>query len=143
MEALFATTILVTCERQTCSARCSRTHVAPPMKWDTQHPITLAAGCRPLLANSKSIFWFFSAQSPLIKAVIVFFMAAWPSAFGISFGDTLRPTGGGRLAQEIVKSIAMEYGWPDFGSVTHSEIKLPLASLATYVGARTSDVDYT
>ena len=42
--------------------------------------------------------------------------------------------GGGGLAQQIVQSIATEYGWPDLGAVEHTEIKLSPETLARYVG---------
>jgi hypothetical protein len=42
--------------------------------------------------------------------------------------------GGGRLADEIVRSIATEYGWPDLAAVVHTEIKVPTEALQKYVG---------
>jgi CubicO group peptidase (beta-lactamase class C family) len=42
--------------------------------------------------------------------------------------------GGSRLADQIMKSIGTEYGWPDFHAVVHTEIKLPHETLARYVG---------
>jgi hypothetical protein len=43
--------------------------------------------------------------------------------------------GGIRLADQIMRSIGTEYGWPDFHAVEHSEIKLSPDVLARYVGA--------
>lgn len=42
--------------------------------------------------------------------------------------------GGGMLAHEIAQSIADEYGWPDFRTVVHSQIKVDPALLGRYVG---------
>src|SRR6185312_3627773 len=42
--------------------------------------------------------------------------------------------GGGALAQQIVQSVATEYGWPDLGAVVHTEVKQPTETLAKYVG---------
>ena len=42
--------------------------------------------------------------------------------------------GGGRLADEVVRSIATEYGWPDLAAVVHTEIKVPTETLEKYVG---------
>ena len=42
--------------------------------------------------------------------------------------------GGSRLADQIMKSIGTEYGWPDFHAVVRTEIKLPHETLARYVG---------
>ena len=43
--------------------------------------------------------------------------------------------GGIRLADQIMRSIGTEYGWPDFHPAVHAEIKLPHETLARYVGA--------
>jgi CubicO group peptidase (beta-lactamase class C family) len=43
--------------------------------------------------------------------------------------------GGIRLADQIMRSIGTEYGWPDFHPAMHAEIKLPHEMLARYVGA--------
>lgn len=42
--------------------------------------------------------------------------------------------GGSALALELMESIADEYGWPDYRSVVHTQIKLDPAMLARYVG---------
>ncbi len=42
--------------------------------------------------------------------------------------------GGSRLAQEIMQSIATEYGWPDFRPVVRTEVKVAPAVLEQYVG---------
>jgi CubicO group peptidase (beta-lactamase class C family) len=42
--------------------------------------------------------------------------------------------GGGRLAQELIQSIATEYGWPDFRPVVRTAVKVDPAVLAKYVG---------
>jgi CubicO group peptidase (beta-lactamase class C family) len=41
---------------------------------------------------------------------------------------------GGRLADQVMQSIAMEYGWPDFKPVVRSEVKVDPKILAQYVG---------
>jgi len=41
---------------------------------------------------------------------------------------------GRRLATEIMRSIANEYGWPDFHSAVRTEVKLPSDTLKEYVG---------
>ncbi|MGA9245197.1 MAG: serine hydrolase [Silvibacterium sp.] len=43
--------------------------------------------------------------------------------------------GGMRLADEIMRSIANEYGWPDFHSAFRSEVKVSSDTLEQYVGA--------
>ena len=43
--------------------------------------------------------------------------------------------GGTRLATEIMRSIANEYGWPDFHSALRTEVKLSSDTLRQYVGA--------
>lgn len=43
--------------------------------------------------------------------------------------------GGIRLANDVMRSIANEYGWPDYHSAMRTEIKLPPDSLKQYVGA--------
>jgi len=43
--------------------------------------------------------------------------------------------GGSRLASEVMRSIANEYGWPDFHSAVHTSVKLPTEALKQYVGA--------
>jgi CubicO group peptidase (beta-lactamase class C family) len=43
--------------------------------------------------------------------------------------------GGGRLAEELMESIAMVYGWPDFVPVPHTIIKLDDSVLARYEGS--------
>ena len=43
--------------------------------------------------------------------------------------------GGTRLAAEIMRSIANEYGWPDFHSAVRTEVKLSSDALNQYVGA--------
>jgi CubicO group peptidase (beta-lactamase class C family) len=43
--------------------------------------------------------------------------------------------GGTRLATEIMRSIANEYGWPDFHSSVRTEVKLSSDALNRYVGA--------
>ena len=43
--------------------------------------------------------------------------------------------GGSRLADALMKSIAAEYGWPDFKTVVRSEVKVAPSVLAQYVGA--------
>lgn len=43
--------------------------------------------------------------------------------------------GGIRLANDIMRSIANEYGWPDYHSALRTEIKLPSDTLKQYVGA--------
>ena len=43
--------------------------------------------------------------------------------------------GGAALASEVMESIATEYGWPDFRSVVHTQIKVDPAVLAHYVGS--------
>lgn len=43
--------------------------------------------------------------------------------------------GGSRLANEIMRSIANEYRWPDFHSAIRAEIKVPTETLQQYVGA--------
>jgi CubicO group peptidase (beta-lactamase class C family) len=43
--------------------------------------------------------------------------------------------GGTRLATEVMRSIANEYGWPDFRSVVRTEVSLPSDVLKLYVGA--------
>ncbi len=42
--------------------------------------------------------------------------------------------GGSRLAAEVMSSIALAYGWPDFRPAVRTEIKLDRAVLARYVG---------
>ncbi len=42
--------------------------------------------------------------------------------------------GGGRLADMIIRSIAAEYGWPDFKQVMRSEVKVDPSVLAKYIG---------
>jgi hypothetical protein len=42
--------------------------------------------------------------------------------------------GGGRIAQEVIQSIAAEYGWPDFRPVVRTSVKVDPAVLAKYVG---------
>ena len=42
--------------------------------------------------------------------------------------------GGSRLADEVMHSIATEYGWPDFKQVVRAEVKVDPAVLAKYVG---------
>jgi len=42
--------------------------------------------------------------------------------------------GGSRLAQEVMQSIAAEYGWPDFKPVVRTEVKVDRSVLETYVG---------
>jgi CubicO group peptidase (beta-lactamase class C family) len=42
--------------------------------------------------------------------------------------------GGLKLAHEIVRSIAVEYAWPDFQSATRTPIKVDRSILARYVG---------
>jgi CubicO group peptidase (beta-lactamase class C family) len=42
--------------------------------------------------------------------------------------------GGGRIAQEVIQSIAAEYGWPDFRPVVRASVKVDPAVLAKYVG---------
>jgi hypothetical protein len=42
--------------------------------------------------------------------------------------------GGSRLADALMKSIAAEYGWPDFKTVVRSEVKVAPSVLAQYVG---------
>jgi CubicO group peptidase (beta-lactamase class C family) len=42
--------------------------------------------------------------------------------------------GGGRLADAVMRSIAMEYGWPDFKAVVRDEVKVDRSVLAQYVG---------
>lgn len=43
--------------------------------------------------------------------------------------------GGIRLANDVMRSIANEYGWPDYHSAMRTEIKLPPDTLKQYVGA--------
>lgn len=43
--------------------------------------------------------------------------------------------GGSRIASEVMRSIANEYGWPDFHSAFRTQIKLPVETLQQYVGA--------
>lgn len=43
--------------------------------------------------------------------------------------------GGSRIASEIMRSIANEYGWPDFHPAIRTQIKLPGVALQQYVGA--------
>ncbi len=43
--------------------------------------------------------------------------------------------GGIRLADDVMRSIANEYGWPDYHSIVRTEIKLPPDTLKQYVGA--------
>jgi CubicO group peptidase (beta-lactamase class C family) len=42
--------------------------------------------------------------------------------------------GGSRLADALMRSIAVEYGWPDFKTVVRSEVKVAPSILAQYVG---------
>ncbi|RZU39694.1 serine hydrolase [Edaphobacter modestus] len=42
--------------------------------------------------------------------------------------------GGSRLAQQVMQSIAAEYGWPDFKPVVRTEVKLDRSVLEKYVG---------
>jgi CubicO group peptidase (beta-lactamase class C family) len=42
--------------------------------------------------------------------------------------------GGTRLAEQIMASIATEYGWPDFKTVAHEEVKVAPDVLAAYPG---------
>lgn len=42
--------------------------------------------------------------------------------------------GGSRLADEVMRSIAVEYGWPDFRPVVRTAMKVDDAVLAQYVG---------
>jgi hypothetical protein len=42
--------------------------------------------------------------------------------------------GGGRLADEVIRSIAEVYGWPDLRPVVRTEVKVDQAVLARYVG---------
>jgi len=42
--------------------------------------------------------------------------------------------GGGRLADEVIRSIAEVYGWADFRPVVRTEVKVDPAVLARYVG---------
>jgi len=42
--------------------------------------------------------------------------------------------GGGRLADEVMRSIANVYDWPDFRPVVRTEVKVDQAVLARYVG---------
>ena len=41
---------------------------------------------------------------------------------------------GGRLADELMRSIAAAYGWPDFKPVVKTTVKLDPATLARYIG---------
>jgi CubicO group peptidase (beta-lactamase class C family) len=43
--------------------------------------------------------------------------------------------GGDQIADEVMHSIAMEYGWPDYQPVVRAAVKLDSAVLANYVGA--------
>lgn len=43
--------------------------------------------------------------------------------------------GGTELATNIMRSIANEYGWPDFHSAVRTEVKVPSDALKQYVGA--------
>ena len=43
--------------------------------------------------------------------------------------------GGSRLADALMRSIATEYGWPDFKQVVRTEVKVDPAVLAKYVGS--------
>jgi len=43
--------------------------------------------------------------------------------------------GGTRLAVDVMRSIANEYGWPDFHSAMRTEVKVPADVLNEYVGA--------
>ena len=43
--------------------------------------------------------------------------------------------GGSRIASEIMRSIANEYGWSDFHSAIRTPVKLPAEALQQYVGA--------
>ncbi len=42
--------------------------------------------------------------------------------------------GGGRIAEEVMASIATEYGWPDFRPIVRSSISIDPKVLAQYVG---------
>jgi hypothetical protein len=42
--------------------------------------------------------------------------------------------GGSRLADALMRSIAAEYGWPDFKTVVRTEVKVDRAVLEKYVG---------
>ncbi|HEX4167109.1 MAG TPA: serine hydrolase [Bryobacteraceae bacterium] len=42
--------------------------------------------------------------------------------------------GGSRLASEVMSSVAVAYGWPDFRPAVRTEIKLDHAALARYAG---------
>jgi hypothetical protein len=42
--------------------------------------------------------------------------------------------GGSRLAAEVMRGIANEYGWPDFHSAVRTKVKLPAEALQPYVG---------
>ena len=42
--------------------------------------------------------------------------------------------GGSRLADEVMRSIAAEYGWPDFHTVVRASVKVDAGVLAKYVG---------
>jgi CubicO group peptidase (beta-lactamase class C family) len=42
--------------------------------------------------------------------------------------------GGSRLASEVMSSVAIAYGWPDFRPAVRAEIKVQRAVLARYVG---------
>ncbi len=42
---------------------------------------------------------------------------------------------GGQLAAEIIRTIALEYGWPDLAPVVHKVVKLDPKILDAYVGA--------
>jgi CubicO group peptidase (beta-lactamase class C family) len=43
--------------------------------------------------------------------------------------------GGIRLADQIMRSIGTEYGWPDYHAAVHATITLPHETLARYIGA--------
>jgi Domain of unknown function (DUF3471) len=42
--------------------------------------------------------------------------------------------GGSLLADYVMRSIAMEYGWPDYRQVVRTQVKVDRATLARYVG---------
>jgi CubicO group peptidase (beta-lactamase class C family) len=42
---------------------------------------------------------------------------------------------GGRLASEVMRAIAAEYGWPDFKPVERSIVAVPLETLQSYAGS--------
>jgi len=51
--------------------------------------------------------------------------------------------GGGRIAEEVMRSIATEYGWPDFRPIVRSSVSVDPKLLAPYVGTYEFDPTFS